>query len=76
MLQNSFFDLFVENRPHLRFNFTTVKVNGHVIERLTLKIDKNVKTVEIDHSGAYLHSHKLSELLNLHYNGLKVFFEG
>ena len=31
----------------------TVKVNGHVIERLTLKIDKNVKTVEIDHNGAY-----------------------
>ena len=31
----------------------TVKVNGHVIERLTLKIDKNVKTVEINHNGAY-----------------------
>ena len=31
---------------------------------------------EIDHIGAYLCGHKLSELLNLHYNGLKVLFEG
>ena len=31
---------------------------------------------EIDHIGAYLCGHKLSELLNMHYNGLKVLFEG
>ena len=32
------------------------------------KIDKNVKNVEIDHIGAYLCGHKLSELLLCHYN--------
>ena len=32
--------------------------------------------IEIDHNGAYLCGHKPSELLNLHYNGLKVLFEG
>ena len=37
---------------------------------------KNVIKDEIDHIGAYLCGHKLSELLNLHYNGLKVLFEG
>ena len=31
---------------------------------------------EIDHIGAYLCGHKVSELLNLHYNCLKVLFEG
>ena len=29
-------------------------MSGHVIQRLILKIDKNVKSVEIDHNGACL----------------------
>ena len=36
------------------------------------KIDKNVKIVEIDHSGAYLCGHELSEIVYLYVPGLKV----
>ena len=46
-------------------------MSGHVIDRLTLKIHKNVNKTEIDHIGAYLCGHKLSELSELlicHYN--------
>ena len=43
-------------------------MSGHVIDRLTLKIHKNVNKTEIDHIGAYLCGHKLSELLLCHYN--------
>ena len=46
----------------------TGKVRGHVIERLTLKIEKNVNKTEINHIGAYLCGHELSELLLCHYN--------
>ena len=51
-------------------------MRSRAIVRLTLKINKNVNKTEIDRIGAYLCGHKLSELLNLHYNGLKVLFEG
>ena len=54
----------------------TLAVKSRAFQSPTNKIDKNVKIVEIDHSGAYLCGHKLSELLNLYYNGLKVLFEG
>jgi len=43
-------------------------VSGHVIDRLTEKIVKNVIKDEIDHISAYLCGHKLSELLFRHYN--------
>ena len=36
----------------------TVKVNGHVIDRLTEKIVKNVKSVKDNHKSAYLSDFK------------------
>ena len=38
-------------------------MSGHEIERLTLKIEKNVNKTEIDHIGAYICGHELSELV-------------
>ena len=43
----------------------TVKVSGHVIDAWSLKINKNVKTIEIDHIGAYLCVRKHPKSLNL-----------
>ena len=41
----------------------TIKVNGHVIDRLTEKIVKNVIKDEIDHNGAYLCDYEYSDHL-------------
>ena len=41
----------------------TVKVSGHVIDRLTDKIVKNVIKDEIDHNGAYLCDYEYSDHL-------------
>ena len=41
----------------------TVKVSGHVINRLTDKIVKNVIKDEIDHNGAYLCDYEYSDHL-------------
>ena len=43
----------------------TVKVSGHVIDRLTKKIEKNVNKDEINCIGAYLSDYKHFKILNL-----------
>ena len=39
----------------------TTTVSSRVIRSPALKIEKNVKNVEMDHNGAYLCDHELSE---------------
>ena len=55
----------------------TVKVSGHVIDRLTEKIVKNVNKTEIDHIGAYLCGRELSEssVVELLYGFTNVYCE-
>ena len=53
------------------------KVSGHEIERLTLKIEKNVNKTEIDHIGAYLCGYKYpkSSVVELLYSFTNVYCE-
>ena len=53
----------------------TVTVSSRVIRSLIKKIDKNVKTVEIDHNGAYLCEFKYFKLRLPWFNSTFVWFK-
>ena len=63
------------SKPNYTNCGVTVKVSGHVIDRLTEKIVKNVIKDEIDHNGAYLCDYEYSDHLfhqsNQCFNALK-----
>ena len=52
----------------------TVKVSGHVIDRLTEKIVKNVNKTEIDHIGAYPSNYKHGKTQLLLFSAISVWF--
>ena len=54
----------------------TSKVSGRAIFRQTLKIEKNVKTTEINCIGAYLSDYKCFKILNLLLLRPELFFFG